>query len=269
MATTAAQEAAAAYWVQRLSAVSEQQTASARARAIALWSGFTAWYSAEAVRARAGQVAVASLEAQSLTSGVFVEYAAQLYAALFDQRRVSVPTVRLEPVRGGVDLALVHARAAKAFRRAAAQGLGVDEALTGALDKAAALIEADIMLAARQAQLDAFADLGVERYRRVLRPELSRSGSCALCAVASTRTYAIADLMPIHEHCKCAVMPAGRVDPGRVLNDTDVAELYGDADSEGRRKLSRTRVQVQQHGEYGPVLTFDGQQFTGPQDLAA
>jgi hypothetical protein len=112
-------------------------------------------------------------------------------------------------------------------------------------------------------------DAGITGYRRILHPELSRTGSCGLCIVASDQVYKTSELMPLHNLCKCTVLPIiGALDPGSSLNNLTLADLYAAAgDSTHAHDLKRVKVTVRQHGEYGPVLVIAGQQFTGLDDL--
>jgi hypothetical protein len=61
----------------------------------------------------------------------------------------------------------------------------------------------------------------------------------------------------------------GDLDPGMSINREDLERLYEAAgDSTAARDLKRVRVQINEHGELGPVLTVRGQKFTGPDDIA-
>lgn len=102
-------------------------------------------------------------------------------------------------------------------------------------------------------------------WRRVIRPELSKTGSCGLCVVAATRMYHRHDLNAIHGKCKCIVLPVTKSnDPGLRLNNEDLQRIYGSfVDKNGRlvsstqsASLKRTRVRVTKHGELGPVLAY-------------
>jgi hypothetical protein len=179
-----------------------------------------------------------------------------------------VPKVETPAVRNGVNLDVVHARPAEVYRDTFAFTLDEDLALERSIAREIQLIETDLMLAARDAEQQAMDKLEVTRYRRVLRPELSQSGPCGLCIVASDQVYKIADLMPIHNRCKCLTMPiVGNVDPGKSINRDDLKRIYAAAGSTAAEDLKRTRVQVNEHGELGPVLTVRGQKFRGPEDL--
>ncbi|QRE00915.1 MuF-like minor capsid protein [Nocardia phage NC1] len=121
------------------------------------------------------------------------------------------------------------------------------------------MVNDDIAMAARQASQDAMkaAPRGsITAYRRVLHPELSTTGSCGLCVAAADRVYKVGELLPIHNLCKCEVVPIyGNRDPGSQINDEDLAVLYAEAgDTTGGRELKEQRYVVFNHPELGPVL---------------
>lgn len=103
---------------------------------------------------------------------------------------------------------------------------------------------------------------GVARYRRVIHPELSKTGTCGLCVVAATNTFTRDDLMPLHQQCKCTVAPiTAKNDPGLRLNDSDLMSIYkaagetvGKDYSTHASDLTKLRVQVRNHSELGPIL---------------
>lgn len=82
--------------------------------------------------------------------------------------------------------------------------------------------------------------LRIVGYRRVL---AGPGPHCALCQAASTRTYRIADLLPIHEHCTCGVEP---------LYGTEPVASVG------------TTVRVEDDPELGPRLMADSWSPVGP-----
>lgn len=175
-----------------------------------------------------------------------------------------------------------------------ARGVPADKALEQALRLAQTLADGTVRLAERDASQQALIYLaprvGITGYRRVIRPELSRTGTCGLCIVASDQVYKTGDLMPLHARCKCEVMPIiGDIDPGSALNNLTLGDLYGaaaDSVSDLRRSgerrggpasrsgtaaddLKEVRLQINEHGEWGPVLTDGRHQFTGVDTLVA
>jgi hypothetical protein len=106
-------------------------------------------------------------------------------------------------------------------------------------------------------------DEGKDRDRRAgnrLRAEVyrrsPRRGACDLCQSTARTGYATTQAMPIHTHCHCVAVPViGRWDPAGGIPDVAPG-------------ASRPDVVVREHGEMGPVLTYAGHNFKGPEDLA-
>lgn len=82
--------------------------------------------------------------------------------------------------------------------------------------------------------------LRVVGYRRVL---TGQGPHCALCTVASTRTYKTGTLMAIHEHCGCTVEPLWGTEPVAAV---------------------ATTVRVEEDPELGPRLLADSWASVGP-----
>lgn len=134
-------------------------------------------------------------------------------------------------------------------------GVTPEAAEKAVLDRVARNAHDDVRLADRVAADDAFRAAGVTTYRRVIHPELSTSGTCGMCIVASDRVYNVGTLLPIHNLCKCTVAAITEDDdPGHRINKADLRRLYADADGNDRSSLKRTRYHITEHGELGPVL---------------
>ena len=164
-----------------------------------------------------------------------------------------------QPLRSGVrGYDSIYGRVADTVRYQMSKGLALDDAVTIGLQRADAMTRTDLALARReqsrrwmQSQPET-----VVGYRRVVHPELSKSGTCGLCIAAADRRHSRGDLLPLHARCKCTVMPiTGEHDPGGALNNADFAEAYALASSTSKRDLAEVRVRVVNHGELGPVLT--------------
>jgi hypothetical protein len=138
--------------------------------------------------------------------------------------------------------------------------------------RAQLVAEMDIHLASRaQNQQVMKQKPQVKYYRRVIHPELANSGvSCGLCIVASHNTYAKADLLPIHFRCHCEVVPVTDEtrDYGVQINQDDLNALYAAAGGTESQKLKETRFSIHEHGELGPTLTYKGDRFRGPSQVA-
>ena len=150
----------------------------------------------------------------------------------------------------------------------------VDDWLDAALGRLTDTAETDGQLASTHSTIERYKSSGVTRYRRVVHPELSRTGSCGLCVVASDRLYSTDALMPLHNRCKCGVIPVtDDSDPGSGLSRSDLDRIYRkawDSLSEKRREeleqqgftyttygkdLMNVRVNYATNGEIGPVLS--------------
>lgn len=257
-------------WVDQFAAASEdlkQRTADLMRQA---WAGFDQWYDTAAVTALAKQMADLSVAAQQTQSGLAGQYVAAVTAAALLSPSMPTPTGVFQVIRNSVPLTLVHTRPAEAYKRAVATGSTHEEALVVAGIRAAGLAFTDLTLQERASEVATLEGLGVTGYRRIIHPELSKTGTCGLCIAASDRIYSIGELMPIHPpECKCTVAPIiGGIDPGRSLNDEDLARLYDEAGSNKAADLRRTRYQVNEHGEFGPVITRAGDAFRGPDRVA-
>lgn len=176
----------------------------------------------------------------------------------------------------GVDDFEVYQRPGVQMRTALSEGKTVESAVASGATRVLALVTTDLQMAAvrqaRQSLRQASLYCG---YRRVP----SSTTTCALCLVASTQLYRRGDLMPIHPGCQCDVEavrdePGTWGDNGAIVLDQDLldrvhaavaeAGFPAPANAAGYKDL----LVVRKHGEIGPVLTFRGQHFTGPGDLA-
>lgn len=265
------------FWVARHGQARDDLDARTIAVILALYAGVNL-YDRVAVDEAAEAAADTSNTAALLAAGLMAQYLATVTSTITGED-LPAPAVLLAPLRNGADMRRVFQRPAKLFRRQVAKGVAPAEAFRQAMELAAKLTETNNTLAMRQASQITLAELGkrvgITGYRRILRPELAKTGSCGLCIVASDRVYKKAQLMPIHDQCNCDVLPiigavGGTGDPGNSLNNLDLADVYALAgNSSDSYDLKRARVQVNEHGELGPVLSVAGQKFTGPDDLAA
>lgn len=186
--------------------------------------------------------------------------------------------------RANVTIPEVYARPATAYRWALTQaqhaGAGDADAELAARralrDRVWELAEMDVQLAKGRSERDAYASSPLTiGYRRVIHPELSKTGVCGLCVVASTRFYTLSEMKPIHDHCKCTSLPLTESsDPGLKLNEDDLRKFYARAGStsgmssgrnpDGGRGLKALRYQslddIQEfvHSEIGPMLAPRG-----------
>lgn len=177
---------------------------------------------------------------------------------------------RLRPVDVGAE----WERPAEQYRFARSQGADDARATAAAVERASHLAVEDLNLAMRETTRRHLANAAdVTGYRRVIHPELSRSGTCGLCVAAADRVYRVDNLMDVHTGCRCEALPIvrGRGDPARIFNGADTTELYKRvlvaAGSTAADKLKNTRVTVSEHGELGPVLHDASHRFRDAGDV--
>lgn len=154
----------------------------------------------------------------------------------------------------------VFERAAETYRYE--KSVGKDDAAAGeaAQERISKTVDNNLILAARLASQQtlvraAAKDDRIIGYRRLIHPELSKGGVCGLCVAAADRVYHVKELQPIHDRCNCSVSVVTTAhDPGHTLNQDDLDRLYVGGATSGK-ELKKTRYQIVQHHELGPVLT--------------
>lgn len=259
-------------------AAREQLAAQARSLVEQAVTGFTEWYDTQAITAWAGQTA--SLVEEVLRSLAYMvdAYLAEITGQLTGRWVRPAGPVEVGALRKNITPEGTYGRVADAYRWQQAQ---LDQAARGvvtgettappelvspihaALDRAEQVTDLHTQLAVRdqaQASLTAQREKGlITGWRRVPHPEMSKGGTCGLCWAASTRIYTSHEPMPVHHGCHCLPLPVtAEHDIGSIINDHDLATLYGDAGGNTAAALKRTRYQVTEHGELGPLLTPAG-----------
>lgn len=142
----------------------------------------------------------------------------------------------------------VYGRPFGAYGAFVKDGAHPADALRAATASATKLAATDLQLAQTHAARDwmsaalegATDELRIVGYRRVL---TGPGPHCDLCTAASTRTYRVSDLMPIHEHCGCTVEPLYGTEPVASIGTT---------------------VRVEDDPEIGPRLLADSWSDVGP-----
>jgi hypothetical protein len=146
----------------------------------------------------------------------------------------------------------VYARMFKTVYYELSQGKDIQEAATTGQRRAVTTGGTDLWLAHTITARDTLNIHSSREGQHVVGYRRVPSGvhTCALCEIASTQRYHKADLMPIHNRCSCGVLPiVDSRDPGQVIK----REYMQKAQQE---HLSNDEVQVEQHSEIGPMLTF-------------
>jgi hypothetical protein len=267
---TPEQQADLLRWVDQFASKSEELRKKLIAMVVATYGGVN-FYSASQVAGASEEAAAASNTNTLLAAGLAAQYLA-VTSSLIAGQALPAPTLLLPPLRNGVDMEQVFARPAKLFRRLRAKGVDPQTAFARAMALASQITDTNVTLAQREAYQQTLKRLervaGVTGYRRIVHPELARTGSCGLCIVASDQVYHSSQLLPIHGNCNCTVLPVmGILDPGSSLNNTTLTDFYAAAGGNLSEQLKGVRVMVNDHGEYGPVLSYRGQNFTGPDDI--
>lgn len=257
-----------AFWVRQYATASEDladSTVAAVQRALATFDG---WYDDQAIADLAAEASRLSQAGQRAAEGLTQQYIVNVHSEMID-KPVPRPTISADPVRNGADPIEVYTRPITTYQRAVSTTGEETVGLERALHRADQITRSDLTLVSRDVGRKTMERLGVTRYRRVLHPELSVTGTCGLCIAASTRIYKTSELMPMHGNCRCTVIEIGSAgDPGETLNDTDLEALYRAAgDTTDGRALKRTRYKVNEHGEYGPALGRRGQPFKTPKQF--
>lgn len=199
--------------------------------------------------------------------GVELDFAAEVpdEVRLYNPDRVSVyAKPRVVTVDGErvdrLPVDEVFNRPARDFRRSMKEEGDEAKALAIASDRAKILLRTNVALAEREATRQVLTEARrssglVVGYRRIIHPEASESGVCGLCVAASDRMYSIENLKPLHDHCKCDVLPVTKEnDPGQELNAQDLERLYDLAGGTSAKKLAKVNFQIEDHGELGPIL---------------
>jgi hypothetical protein len=181
------------------------------------------------------------------------------------------PRWGLEDGREAQDPAVPYGRVADGYRyQTTMLGDSPEKAQQKAGVRIALAAQTDVTLAVRAQYQKTMSAQGALGWRRILHPELSRTGPCALCVVAADRVYKSEDLLPLHSRCCCEVLPVYQgADPGITLNGDDLAAVYAAAGGNTREQLRRVSVVLTEHGELGPVLVHGEQHYRDPLQVAA
>jgi hypothetical protein len=287
-------------------AAARDRTAAQTATLVTAAAGsFDGWYSSTRVTRWADDLAKQTEALQLGLARLVDAYIAQLSSLITGKRVRPAGAIDVSALRAGVTHAGAYARAADVYRwqqsrldtfaktlndlPADASTVGaatitppaIQDPVEAAKERAELVADLDSQLVvSRQSQKSYEAQPDVIGFRRVLHPELARTGSCGLCVAASTLFYGKQDLLPIHARCSCTTAPVyDAADVGDVLNQTDLEQIYRDAGAHpgaqrsrfGRttygRDLKRARYQVDDHGELGPVLNPHGAKVRTPADV--
>lgn len=229
----------------------------------ALWFPFIWSGDFEATRALAARSTVIADVAHAKARRIM---RAHMLAALRDLDALPPVLPPVEDIypRSGRPMIEVYERPARRYEHAIRSGKTPEQAAKIMQEQIVTIVETDLAAVKRDeaARVIEAAPAKIIGYRRVIHPELSQSGACGLCVVAADRFYTRGDLQELHDNCKCESLPlTADNDPGLRLNEDDLKALYGAAGSNRMENLKRIRVQTVEHGELGPILVRDGNDF--------
>lgn len=252
MATTQQQRELNAWLDQYAVATAEaNQLASA-----AVWSAYAEiddWFNPSQTVPAALAAGQTLRAAQRVHSGLMSEFLA-IVIELLTGRRPTTSTRRVPDYPRNAEVFDVYSRPVFEAREKLDRGFEQELAEIEAKVMAEMAAETDLLMTRRDTGLLVMESAGVTQYRRVVRPELSKTGVCGLCIAAATKRYSIEDLLPIHTRCKCTVLPiVDGFDPGEI-NADDLEKVYAEIPATKRQELATFRYKVQDNGELGPVL---------------
>lgn len=145
-----------------------------------------------------------------------------------------------------------------------------DPAVRALVEKVVDTARQEVQLATRDEERRVYSSVPAVTYtRRIIHPELSKTGTCGLCIAAASRVYKVHELKALHDGCKCTTLPVvgkpgGDGDPGFFLNRADLDSLYDAAGSMWSGDLSKIRVFEFNHGELGPYMIPDDRSHFDP-----
>lgn len=236
---------------------------------LGMWVPFTWAHRPDLVNAWAARSAVdvdiAAAQARRIARAFAIE---QLRA--LDALPDRLPPIEDDYARSGTPIVEVYKRPARQYEHAVRKGKTEQEAAAAFTERMEKIVKADLTTVARDEIVRvAKAAKKVVGYRRVLHPEKSEHGPCGLCIVAADRLYSMDDLLPLHNGCVCSfgieVYEDGTSpeehSPWVRLNKADLETIYKAAGSMYATDLQRIRVGVKEHGELGPILVRDGDEF--------
>lgn len=235
---------------------------------LGVWVGFLFWGDDDLMNSAAARSALYVMAALRKARRLEVGYT----KAVLDEYGIEHDVLDFDDIypRSGVHPLEVYRRIALQYRYLTSKGATQTEAENAALERLRSLAETDVRLAGRDTSAGIYDRLTITGWRRILHPELSKTGPCGLCVVASTRVYRSGDLEEIHDKCVCGKLPiAGGVDPGAEMNRADLERIYEAAGGNSAEALKDVRVVVRQHGEIGPVLVKEGDNWRDFRDAGA
>jgi len=126
--------------------------------------------------------------AQSVTARMVDVYVSQILSEI-SGARVNPKGINITGNLRGVPSREVYARPFVEVWSGLKDGLLFDEAKQNGASRLSEIADDDMSLAYREGARKSFAANKITKFRRVVRPELSKGGTCPLCHLASGNTY--------------------------------------------------------------------------------
>jgi hypothetical protein len=215
-----------------------------------LWDQLDDPYDAAIASAFITQVVNAVRAGQVQTSALTEAYLAQSIAVMTGD--VVPLDLRDSPYPRPVSAESVYERSLMSWRYLVSIGKDIREAKLEAGERLLLTADTDLTLSMRDTANEFMNRHSIDRYFRVTRGE---SNTCDLCYLASTRTYYKSDLLPIHNRCRCAVVPD--------VSSINLQQVNGVKPDVTQQYVTRY------HGELGPVLTVKGEHFRSEAEAIA
>lgn len=227
-----------------------------------VWGGFNSWDDVDIVNGMAAKSATIVDSANQSSRLLTRSFQTSVLQQIAHKQKPLPALVNAYP-RANVTASEVYHRPVEQFIWARRNGLPFPDSDQAFRDRLTDVATQDVKLADRDEAQRVLEAQEIERWRRVIHPELSKSGTCGLCIVASQRIYTTGTLMSMHgPSCNCTVMGiTASHDPGLKLNDDDLKTIYAAAGSTAAEDLQNTRITINEHGELGPVLVKHGDHF--------
>ena len=160
----------------------------------------------------------------------------------------------INDVRKGVPASIVYLRPI-VTARAGIEKLGYAKAFEKGLARLLSTADMDIAMSAR----DASTSFGESEERVVGYTRVAEPSCCDFCQMIDGAQVFVSDPAPLHNNCGCTLEPITRTSKNQDgLRDrwTDVSAGAVIED-----------VEIQEHGEMGPLITRKGDSFDGPSTL--
>lgn len=201
-----------------------------------VWLSMDSWSDAAAKRmlAQVVPVVIGGQQATATATAAYLQAMTGTKVGKLDMSKLTGAAVR-----NGVSPMDVYMRAVVKARVTYSRSDLVELAVNEGMKQLMGSVSIDLQRTATRTAAETLSRAGVGNYRRA-----TRAGACPLCVAASDNVYSTSELLPIHTHCGCVVVPGAKLPKGlqRAGNATDPLDGRG--------------LIVDDNGEIGPVLDY-------------